>query len=340
MKNWLLHIFYWEMIVLLIASCSQDESIPMPDSNKMQVVFTLALDDPSFRSRAAWNENQGEADAAIGDESDNKIALNQLQVVLYEEDGSFMGKVNNLQYYQTEQINVYRFVGNLSMNAQRELKGKIMVFANMGEGNTISGNTDLSELSFPHDNDCIPMWGVSSIHVTVTPGKQTILDKPIYLLRAMAKVEVTLDERLIADGCNLDKVVLENYNTLGYCLPSGYTNASYTELLDTENVLHVYSSLKEGQRAFWKNETTSSYIIYVPEYLNETGEKTSYMEVTIKDKAYRLDFKYYGTGSSFNLIRNHYYRFNILSIAPDDIDGNLYYKVEDWQEEKIEIGFN
>lgn len=340
MKNWLLHVFYWEMIVLTFASCSQDESIPMPDSNKMQVVFTLALDDPSSRSRAAWDQNQGEADTTIGDELDYKIALNQLQVVLYNENGSFMGKVNNLQYYQAEQINVYRFVGNLSINAQQELKGKIMVFANMGEGNVISTNTDLSGLSFPYDSSFIPMWGVSSIHATVIPGKQTILDKPIYLLRAMAKVEVTLDEKLLSDGYSLDNVTLENYNEQGYCLPSAYKNASSTELLDTEDVFHIYPSFKEKQRVFRQNETQSSYIIYVPEYQNIRSKNTSYMKVTIKQKVYHLDFKYYETGNPFDLVRNHHYKFNILSIAPDDINSNLYYKVEDWQNEKIEIGFN
>lgn len=342
MKNWLIHILYVGMAALTFASCTQDELIPMPDEDKMQVIFTLALGDSSPRSRASWDENQGGTDAAIGDSLDNKIGLNQLQVALYNKDGSFIGKVNDLQYYQTGQINVYQFVGNLSMNTQRELDCKIMVFANLGENNIISESTDLSQLSFPYDNRYIPMWGVSSINVTVTPGKRTILEKPIYLLRAMAKVEVTLDNTLMTSGYSLENVILENYNTSGYCLPQGYADVSSTEQLDTENVFHVFSPPSDkGQTLSFRQNEDKSYTIYVPEYQNVGANASrSCMKVTIKGKVYNLDFKDYQTGEGFNLVRNHHYKFNILSIAPDGIDGELYYKVEEWDKGKIDIGFN
>lgn len=341
MKNWLIHILYVGIAALTFASCTQDELIPMPDEDKMQVIFTLALGDSSPRSRASWEENQGGTDATIGDSFDNEIGLNQLQVALYNEDGSFMGKVNDLQYYQTDQINVYQFVGNLSMNTQRELACKIMVFANLGENNIVSEGTKLDQLNFPHNSRYIPMWGVSSINVTVTPGKQTILEKPIYLLRAMAKVEVTLDNTLMTSGYNLENVILENYNTSGYCLPKGYADVSSTEELDTENVFHVFSSPSDKKQTlpFQQNED-KSYTLYVPEYQNVGVNTASRMKVTIKSKVYTLDFKDYKTGKGFNLIRNHYYKFNILSVAPNGIDGELYYKVEEWDTGNIEIGFN
>lgn len=342
MKNWLIHILYMGIAALTFASCTQDELIPMPDEDKMQVIFTLALGDSSLRSRAAWNDNQGGTDATIGDSFDNEIGLNQLQVALYNKDGSFMGKVNDLQYYQTDQINVYQFVGNLSMNTQRELDCKIMVFANLGENNIISEGTKLDQLIFPYDSRYIPMWGVSSINVTVTPGKRTILEEPIYLLRAMAKVEVTLDKSLTSSDHSLENVILENYNTSGYCLPKGYADVSSTKQLDTEDVFNVVSPPSDkGQTLSFRLNKDKSYTIYVPEYQNVGADGSgSRMKVTIKGKVYNLDFKDYDTGTAFNLIRNHYYKFNIKSITFDEIEGQLYYKVEDWTRENIEIGFN
>ncbi len=343
MKNWVLHILYIGIATLTLASCAQDELLPMPDANKMQVVFTLALGDSSPRSRAtsSWEQNEGGSDSTIGNGIDNEIGLNQLQVILYNNDGTFLGKVNNLQYYRTEQANVYQFVGNLSMNTQQELNCKIMVFANLGVDNIISEETDLPKLGFSYDSQYIPMWGVSSINVTVTPGKQTVLEKPIYLLRAMAKVEVALDEKLVSEGYSLNNVTLKNYNTSGYCLPVGYKDVSSTEGLDTERVFNVYSSLEENQTLSFRKNEDKSYTIYVPEYQNALANGTaSQMKVTIKDKVYNLDFKYYDTGEAFNLVRNHYYKFNIKSIAPDGIEGQLYYKVVDWDCENVEIGFN
>lgn len=344
MKNCVLHILYIGIATLMLASCTQDELLPMPDANKMQVVFTLALGDSSSRSRAtsSWEQNEGGTDSTIGNEIDNEIGLNQLQVVLYKNDGSFLGKVANLQYYQTEQANVYQFVGNLSINTQQQLDCKIMVFANLDEYNVISEDTDLAQLSFPYDSRYIPMWGVSSINVTVKPGERTTLQEPIYLLRAMAKVEVTLDNNLIASGHSLENVALENYNALGYCLPVGYKEVPSTEELDTEKVFNVYSSSpEEGQKLSFRQNEDKSYALYVPEYQNVgTNGAASRMKVTIKGKVYNLDFKYYDTGTAFNLIRNHYYKFNIKSITSDEIEGQLYYEVVNWDRENIEIGFN
>lgn len=336
MKNCVLHILYIGIATLMLASCTQDELLPMPDANKMQVVFTLALGDSSSRSRAtsSWEQNEGGTDSTIGNEIDNEIGLNQLQVVLYKNDGSFLGKVANLQYYQTEQANVYQFVGNLSINTQQQLDCKIMVFANLDEYNVISEDTDLAQLSFPYDSRYIPMWGVSSINVTVKPGERTTLQEPIYLLRAMAKVEVALDEALINEGkYSLDKVALDQYNTRGFSLPRGYETAITTKSLDIEEVFRLNPSNEaKKELLFNANENKTSYSIYIPEYDNTSkGAVPSQMSLIVNGKEYKLDFKDYAAGRPFDIIRNHYYKFNIISVEDGNLTLELKYEVLSWE---------
>lgn len=335
MKKWVLHIIY---IVALsfVTSCSTDfveENALSP--SQVNVTFTLALSGQNTGSRATWGEGYNPSEE--GDDYDNKIDVNGLQVVMYA-----AGENNTTNYInKVEQIlishdnankNIYHFTGSLTIDkAKLKEQIKIMVFANCNTN--IESETDLASLEYSYNTNGIPMWGVATYtNLQFLPGKTEDLGT-IDMLRAMAKVEVTLGEKLIAENTSLSDVTLDKYNIKGFTLPFGFKTVEITKSLDTENVLNVNSSFTNSSLAFTGNESKISYSIYIPEYKN-TGEgfTPAQMKLTLNDKEYTLDFKDYTTGKAFDIIRNHYYQFNIIGVKNGKLDLTIQYQVSDWDD--------
>ena len=336
------------MFSMLTASCSQIIDDPTDGSceDKTKIVFTLSLANAT-NSRAVWNPGTYNP-SDLGTEFDNLIAPNSLQVILYNAANDYIGKVNNLSYYPTDIINVYRFVGEISTSIleDNQLDCKIMVFANFEE--TIEANTDLSSLKFDFDSDHIPMWGVQTFNVTLQPGKFKELEEPIYLLRAMAKIEVKLSTDV--SNLSLDKVYLSDFNKEGYSLPNGYGSYGDTREMDVDLVIN---SIKDDDVEILEfSENRDGFIVYLPEYTvtsndnpiiylditqtNDDGTKTKLEGLPLYLRNYDNNHK--PTGNYFNIVRNHYYEYIITGVN-DGYNLLLTCEVQPWDVEEIAIDY-
>lgn len=347
MKTTSLHIAFAALLsLLLLASCSRNDEVSVAEGEegKVQVTFTLKLDNESSASRAmsraednTWGDEYNDD---LGNDYDNRI--NDLQVVIYE-GNTFKCKVTNLSFYKNEEKNEYTYLGSISETLTANTVYKIMVFANCAD---ITSETDLSALSYTYsENMDIPMWGVITQTLSLEPGSRQELDD-ISLLRAFAKVEVSMD----VESYTLQSVSIDNSNKQGYCLPKDYASVSDTKELDREEDINIttFNPYKDSEKIEDRTFTNENgtYYIYLPEYDN--GTEAAKIEVTVKnnttneEKKYELEFKDYEngapTGDPYDIVRNHIYRYTITGVN----DGKLTfeYKVLLWEEVESAIGWN
>lgn len=343
MKKWLLHIIYIGVTGILAWSCTNnfDEEFTPEEAKQINVTFTLAMESP--RSRAVAEET--------GNDYENRIDADGLQVLFYsEEDGTCLGKVKDVSVVRTENNYIYRFVGNLTPEGKYTdytlPKCKVMIFANCPTTvDEISSATDLAALSFEYTPDDykngkknIPMWGVASYtNLQLTPGSRTDLGT-IYILRAMAKVEVALSTEMSLTY-ELAGVSFNSYNRQGYCLPefTSFSSLTTTPELDTEKVLKPYFSPENSSLPF------SNGLVYVPEYQNDGNLSITVSlkhRETNETKDYSISFSEYSSGmagSAMDVIRNHYYSFVVTAVTPDDVEAKVFYNVELWDSKTINI---
>ena len=344
MKNFSLHIAFAALLSLLsLASCSRNDEVMATDvgEGKVQVTFTLKLDDEGSASRgmsrAAGDTWGNEYDSDLGNEYDSRIDPSTVQVIIYE-GNTYKCKVENLSFYKAKD-NVYNFIGDIEVPSTVLTAGnnyKIMVFANCPD---ISADTNLSTLSFSYNGtENIPMWGVKTVALSLKPGeRQDLAD--IWLLRAIAKVEVSMD----AEGYEITSVSIDKSNTQGYCLPKDYVSVANTTDLDREEGTNIttfnpYLNSETKTNPAFINEN-GKYYIYLPEYDNSTD--AAKIQVTVNDETYDLEFKDYvngvPTGTSYDIVRNHIYHYTITGVN----DGKLTvkYLALPWDLVTSEIGY-
>ena len=343
MKTTSLHIAFAALLSLLsFASCSRNDEVAVAEGEegKVQVTFTLKLDNESSASRAmsraednTWGDEYNDDP---GNDYDNRI--NDLQVVIYE-GNTFKCKVTNLSFYKNEEKNEYTYLGSISETLTANTVYKIMVFANCAD---ITSETDLSALSYTYsENMDIPMWGVLKSQFTFAAGKRTDIGS-IDLLRAMAKVEVNFAESF-PSNYEIGSITINPYNTQGYCLPAGYASVDVTGKLDREETIPAsFNPLDSpsNMELIFKGEN-NSYYIYLPEYDNST--KPAKIQVTVNDKPYDLEFKDYENGApkegtQYDIVRNHIYRYTITGVNDGKL--KLEYRVLLWDKVESAIGWN
>ena len=324
------------------------DALSLQDGSTAQVAFTLKLDKAQPATRATtWGDDY---DRQPGEGYENRI--DQLQVVLYSTDD------NNTAYHlhnlwqetsatQEGGQDTYTFVGSIDTSdadSPRAGTYKIMVFANCPD---IDEGTDVGNLAYTYTYKgestapAIPMWGVTTAELTLAPGERQTLAGGIDLLRAVAKVEVLLQDNDDTKGFSLKGVTLSTANTQGYCLPAGYAAVEHTKELDREDgntnyTFHPYTSNATATKVAF-TEDNGTYTLYLPEYDNGTGNTPATLTVTVADgdgqeETYPLEFKTYEegqpTGKAYNIVRNHLYRYTITKI--DNGQLTVQYRVLPW----------
>ena len=319
--------------ILLSCSIMDDgpDALSLQDGSTAQVAFTLKLDKAQPATRATTWGNDYDSQAGEGYES----RIDQLQVVLYSEDNTAYPLHNLWQEASSTQggEDTYTFVGSIDTNdigSPRPGKYKIMVFANCPD---IDEGTDVGNLAYTYTYKgestapAIPMWGVTTAELTLAPGERQTLAGGIDLLRAVAKVEVLLQDNDDTKGFSLKGVTLSTANTQGYCLPAGYAAVEHTKELDREDgntnyTFHPYTSNATATKVAF-TEDNGTYTLYLPEYDNGTGNTLATLAVTVADEdnqpeTYTIEFKNYTngqpTGDAYNIVRNHLYRYTITKI--------------------------
>lgn len=336
------------LVGILAASCIFDaDQCVMSADEPHAVMFTVALDQQ--RTKAPWSDPY---DSETGVPFDSRIIPEDLRVVIFAQDGSRVGVLQDLNYWPTNEAHTeFQFIGQLPdefvtyYNEHRDAPNyKFMVLANCSDN--LSGEEYITYRQTqldPSSNDAaIPMWGV--LQADVTPLlNDTYLDLgEIWLLRAAAKIEVKLSEKEKEKGTQINSATLKYYNQTGYVLPSGAMYVTNTRNLDQENCKKHYRHAALNL-PFYKDEETESVYVYVTEYdnINYPGERNKIsLEFNIKgeNKAFEdaISFCNYSGGkpqenSHYDIVRNHIYEFEVLSIAGDNLE--LQYTVADWDAE-------
>ena len=332
----------------MAASCIFDaDQCVMPADKPHAVMFTVALDQQ--RTKAPWSDSY---DSQTGVPFDYRIIPEELRVVVYAEDGTRVGVLQDLGYWPINEAHTeFQFVGQLPpefvehFNANHDKPNyRFMVLANCGDHS--SGEEYISysqaQLDPTAANSAIPMWGVLQREVTPLLNDSSLDLGTIWLLRAAAKIEVNLSENEKSKGTKINSATLKYYNQTGYVLPSGALSAADTRNLDQDNCFRGYRHAAVNL-PFYKDEETGCVYVYVTEYNNMdySGERNKIsLDFNIKgqNKTFEdaISFCNYSSGkpvdnSHYNIVRNHIYEFEILSIAGDNLV--LNYEVADWDAE-------
>lgn len=336
---------------ILAASCIFDaDQCYMSVDEPHEIMFTVALDSP--RTKASWEE--GYDPSEVGVPFDFRIMPDELRMVVVDTDGNHVGTIQDLDYWPLNDSHTqFQFMGLLPSEVVEHFNAnggqpeyRFMVLANCGEN--MSGEQYITynqtQLNPFAEDTSIPMWGVKQTEVAQLVDSERLDLGEIWLLRAAAKIEVKLCDKLKQSDkeITIKSATLKYYNQTGYCLPSGWSQTSSTQLLDQESCLRVYRHAAVNL-PFVKDENTGDYYVYVTEYdnINYSGERNKIslsfkMGSEDKEFADAISFCEYSDGklvedSHYNIVRNHIYEFEILSIAGDNLE--LQYTVADWDAE-------
>lgn len=311
------------------------DALSLQGGSTAQVAFTLKLDKAQLATRTTWGDNYPNK---TGTGYENRI--DQLQVVLYSTDGNNAAYPLHNLWQETSSTqeggqDIYTFVGSIDTNDAGSPQAgtyKIMVFANCTD--LTNNETNLGNLAYNYtynnatDAPAIPMWGVTTATLTLRPGERQTLTEGIDLLRAVAKVEVQLQDNDDTQGFSLTGVTISTANTQGYCLPLDYDKVETTAALNREEetgitTFHPYPNSATTTDLAFTNDGNNTYTLYLPEYDNGTGNTPATLSVTVADEdnqpeTYTLEFKNYTngqpTGEAYNIVRNHLYRYTITKI--------------------------
>jgi hypothetical protein len=334
---------------IMAASCIFDaDQCVMPADKPHSVMFTVALDHQMTKAR--WADGY---ESEEGVPFDCRIIPEDLRVVVFAEDGSRIGLLQDLYFWPTnEKQTEFHFMGEMPIEFIDKFNAnpgqphyRFMILANCsdnldGEENITYGQAQLDPSS---KDGSIPMWGVLQTDITPLLKSERLDLGTIWLLRAAAKIEVKLSDNLIKDKetkIEINSATLKYYNKTGYVLPSGAMSAIDTRSLDQENCFRGYRHAAVNL-PFYKDE--GSVYLYVTEYnnLDYSGERNKIsLEFNIKgqNKTFEdaISFCDYSSGkpvenSHYNIVRNHIYEFEVLSIAGDNLE--LQYTVADWDAE-------
>lgn len=288
--------------------------------------------------------------AEDGEGIENRLDINRLHVLLYTADdkgqlGQLAGEVRNLTLRSTDNKNEYRVYGNMEipkdrLTASETFSGRVVVVANADApadwtpaqlDRTVYAYESSKSVGTPQTLtlNSIPMWGISPVlSMTLKGGTYNDLGT-IDLLRAMAKVTVSLGDDMVKDGFTLKAVTLSPHNTSGSVMPA-MTNvatlgpAEGTRYLTYDESFHLPGGVTADQvpLSFATEGSTRSLTLYLPEYDNvSTGATPATIGVTAlyhgREHTATLQFRGYSggrpTGAAYNIVRNHHYNYVVYN---------------------------
>ncbi len=331
---------------LVLASCNAifDDGKCLPVEEPRAITFVLALDTQNSSTRAAWEDI--DTSDEVGSHFENRILPENLRVGIFTTNNEHLGDVSNLLYWPINAEGTrYQFKGEIPQSLMNHMSSlpesteplyKFMVYANAAEG-------DNSSLIFTYDDldltqGAIPMWGVKQVNLTQLMEDKVQELGVISMLRAVAKIEVVIDNSLT--NCSIENASINYHNRMGYVLPTGWDSAESTEAMDRDAVYRGYRSLHTHAHELIEVEEGRKFILYIPEYDNTLFEDyEAKISVNVNYNSAMLSFpdvlqfrNYVDgkpTGDVSNIVRNTIYRFNITAIAGGSLV--LNYEVADWE---------
>lgn len=372
MKKW-----YSYIILLLVcigfASCQDNGTVPEPQTDgRVSVHLQIALPggDPAERGAQARDENGG-FDYTTSDQ--RTMTADDVFVLMFNSDDVLLKQAtitglsdetgdNSMGYYRTidgvfdgvpnGSANVYFVVlanlvqNNLYDNEEMSLDTKSKVdtyissFIGKGKNELYSAlvyNYDAASSPWNISNRRIPMWGATGkFDILSGQTKEVSCD----LHRAVAKVAILVKEGSGIEGFEITKIEVKNAVKKGYCVSLNslgadkyYINPSVPSTPGMQTIVFERPAYTFGSE--FRNQ------IYLPEQDNTSGDLFMNIYYTYKGQSAigEIPFKDSGNGELFNVVRNHSYVFNISKVTEKEIDAYLYYMVDRWEEETINIAF-
>ena len=321
---------------IALVSCDQGDT--GAENTEAHITLTLCLkgtDTDNYTrtgqsggKQIASRSEDGETDEP-GTEMENSIDLSRFHVVFYQTNQQMAGILQNMVLVHLGG-NIYRLTGSLPVSNKvlvgNHFEGKMVVYANfdMSEEDLQKSYSDgaIAQKSFGYEANpkYLPMWGVKKVSFTLTAGKRQDFSD-IDLLRAVAKVRVSLSSKMKSDGWSIYSMQLFNYNNKGNCMPKKYAECEQTASLTHEDFENFYDSKQTGGITMTENVP-----IYLPEYQNTEKKEADRCVIKLKlklnenvennEKEYTLRFIDYtdsgAEGTTINdIVRDHYYTFEV-----------------------------
>lgn len=331
---------------LLLAGCVTERGDePCADGNAVFVSFSVVTPKPvpsaggSRAGEPTWGDDY-KSESDKGNAFDNAINNSQLRVYITNTNCSeIKATVSNFLMggkTETDDGIQYDYVGIISsdqISALQRLEGtgKLHVVANAGADVKLSDNPTFTFSGKPGNGfSAIPMWGVrGDIDFSGIKGGERIDAGTVYLLRAMAKVEIIIDP----DDSNsnsitkINSVTLNRYNSGGYLLPTDWTSYGNTKEIERE-AIHPLDDTLQNPLTITGADTDGKYTFYLPECRNGSGDDaikmtlnySTVMDIDLKDDIYFCKYDTNGQPQkeeSFNICRNHFYRFIVRRNATE-----------------------
>lgn len=264
--------------VITCMACS-DSADRASDDGYVRVVFQIYMPSSMVVTRAGAEPASGTDDSAVDSLDDWEYAIDKsrLHVVFYSQDGRAIGGVEHLVLLPTQKENEYQVTGSIKLDklqmTNSGFSGKVMVYANMDgvDEQADFSEDNLNRLTFtyqPTTPHFIPMWGVKQLeNIPFEAGKQYDI-KTINLLRAEAKIHVSLRQDMIDGGYTLTQVKLLGHQQQGYCLPPF---ASVAHLEDANQISDADMGHFHEAAPSLKPVDMLQGDVYVPEYRNSGG---------------------------------------------------------------------
>lgn len=330
---------------LLLAGCVTERGDePCADGNAVFVSFSVVTPKPvpsaggSRAGEPTWGDDY-KSESDKGNAFDNAINNSQLRVYITKSDCSEqIATVSNFLMggkTETDDGIQYDYVGIISSDQisalQRlEGKGKLHVVANAGADVKLLDNPTFKLSGKPgNDFSAIPMWGVlGDIDFSGIKGGERIDAGTVYLLRAMAKVEIIIDsDDAATNGLTaIKEAKLNRYNSTGYLLPTDWNTV--TETKEITRTTRSHNSSVANNLTVQSTETggDKTLTFYLPECdNNEPDELTIALNLATdmgRDITENLYLCQYSGGAPnktqpFDITRNHIYRYIIRRNATE-----------------------
>ena len=290
------------------------------DENTMEITFTITVQDNSTTTRATRDDDTESTDDTwssdyTSDDGDTyENTLYNITVLLLNSSNEIVAEVEEKWITESSTTGIYEFVGAISTSTagndncfaittdddgditSATFSGRIMILANMAENTTYSttdddGTKTFSEPTYSFSSPGsggvlstgIPMFGQKRVSFTLYPGIRTSIDDEIYLLRAMARVELTINNTSSStnDIYFIGKASIKGYNTSGNIVPSGYytkasTDTETASLVDTEDLsIEGCMNVPTSPGYTRTTETTTDSIVFIKEV--ENGDTVCYV---------------------------------------------------------------
>lgn len=382
----LLYRMLLTLAVLAAQSCVNDFD---PDCNRpilsgeVKVRFSMTFDGSEVFARSSraegdagvWNPNEP---LCPGSEFDRSVNLDPkfINIILIDPvTGEIIHVDLNSGYQFDASQRRYDVEGTFNLDGRRWTAGtyRVMILANYWNKNStpeIKACANLRQLQPVLDNlyvdwynkdgwnksnvPNIPMWGVGETRLYLDGEHDENLGS-IDMLRAIAKVKITLDPTIKDKGYTLASVTVNKYNKKANCLPAGWLTATKTSDPSVANDAPFNPrSSSESELTinapgdFEESTNDGSIVFYLPE-IEASGSDRIKLSVTVNDKngvpvtfpdAMEIDNSIVAGGaytkSVYNVVRNHFYLFNIDGVNL----GEFSYRAQCWNYVPSEIGWN